>query len=90
MKYLLIYQSAPDAGAAIAEHFPAHKARWSEFSDDGTLLMIGPYTDRSGALAIFTTLEAAEAFATSDPFVTNGVVSSWSVVEWMEALVPEA
>jgi uncharacterized protein YciI len=38
-------------------------------------------------MAIFTTREAAESFAKDDPFVLNGVVSSWVVREWMEAIV---
>ena len=34
----------------------------------------------------FTSREAAEAFARSDPFVLNGVVRGWSVREWNEAI----
>lgn len=89
MKYVLLYDSAPDADARIAEHVTGHRALWTEFLEQGTLVMIGPFTDRSGALAVFTTRSAAEAFAASDPFVTNGVVANWYVREWMEALVPE-
>ena len=49
--------------------------------------MIGPFADpREGAMAIFTTREAAEEFAAEDPFVVNGVVASWRVREWNEAL----
>ncbi len=90
MKYLLSYQTAdgvtPDQ---LAAHFPAHKERWSAFRDEGTLLMIGPFTDRSGALAVFTTEGAARDFAATDPFVTEGLVGRWWIQEWMEALVPE-
>lgn len=32
------------------------------------------------------TIDAAEEFAKSDPFVVNGVVSRWSIAEWKEAL----
>ena len=38
---------------------------------------------------IFTTREAAEEFVRSDPFVLDGVVRSWTIREWNEALVPE-
>jgi uncharacterized protein len=50
--------------------------------------MIGPVVSSPlfGALAVFTTLEDAEAFAKSDPFVIHGVVSRWSVAERKEAL----
>ena len=37
-------------------------------------------------MAVFTSREAAEEFAKGDPFVLNGVVRSWHVREWGEAL----
>lgn len=89
MKYVLIYTSADDIAERAPEHFPAHRARWDEFHSRGELLMIGPYSDRSAALAVFTTRQAAEEFAQGDPFVVHGVVRSWEIKEWMEALVQE-
>ena len=86
MKYILIYDSADDVAQTAPVHFAAHRARWKDFQADGTLLLIGPYSDQSGALAVFTTRAAAEEFARSDPFVLNGVVRAWSVKEWAEAL----
>ena len=88
MKYVLKYESAVELDfTKIREHFPAHRARWQAFRDNGSLLMIGPFTDpRQGALGIFTTREAAEEFAVADPFVLHGVVASWTVNEWNEAL----
>jgi hypothetical protein len=50
----------------------------------GVLLALGPFSDRSGSIAVFTTREAAEEFASGDPFVRNGVVSRWQVREWRE------
>ena len=86
MSYVLIYTSADDVAAKAPVHFAAHRARWAEFRAAGTLLLIGPYADQSGALAVFTTREAAEEFARSDPFVLHGVVREWSVREWLEAI----
>ena len=86
MKYVLIYDSADDVAQTAPVHFAAHRARWQEFQAAGSLLLIGPYTDQSGALAVFTTREAAEEFARTDPFVLNGVTRAWSVKEWAEAL----
>ena len=86
MKYVLIYDSADDVAQTAPLHFAAHRARWKEFEGHGTLLLIGPYSDQTGALAVFTTREAAEEFARGDPFVLNGVVRGWSVKEWLEAL----
>jgi len=50
--------------------------------------MIGTFANaqEEGSMAIFTTREAAEAFAEGDPFVLNGVVGRWSVREWNEAI----
>ena len=69
MKYIVFYETAPDAGASIAELFPAHRARWQGCLEQGTLLAIGPFTDGSGAMGVFTTREAAQEFAAGDPFV---------------------
>ena len=40
-------------------------------------------------MGVFTTREAAEAFARHDPFVLRGVVRRWYVRGWNEALVPD-
>ncbi len=90
MKYVLVYESGEDLLAKAPLHFALHRARWQEFKAAGSLLMIGPFADpMEGAMGIFTTREAAEAFAKDDPFVTNGVVKRWYVREWNEALAPQ-
>jgi uncharacterized protein len=86
MKYVLFYKSAEDVAATAPVYFVAHRARWAQFAADGRLLLIGPFSDRSGSMAVFTTREAAEEFARGDPFVLNGVVRDWWVREWIEAL----
>jgi uncharacterized protein YciI len=87
MRYVLLYEAADDVLETAPIHFDAHRARWPRFHEQGTLLMIGPFADPTqGALAIFTTREAAEAFARDDPFVTNGVARRWEIREWNEAL----
>jgi uncharacterized protein len=50
--------------------------------------MVGTFEDpqREGAMAVFTTREAAEDFARGDPFVLAGIVSSWRVLAWNEVL----
>lgn len=89
MKYIMFYELAADGMSKAQANFPAHQRRLTEFHQKGTLLMAGPYgTPPVGALAIFTSREAAEAFAVDDPFVVNGVVSKYSIHEWREALAP--
>lgn len=87
MKYVVFYETAPDAGAKLGELFPAHKARWQKYREDGTLLAIGPFGDRSGAMSVFTSREAAQEFAEGDPFVVHGAIASWSIRDWREALL---
>jgi uncharacterized protein YciI len=79
-RYVLFYESG-DLSLA-AEHFPAHKARYTEFMNRGVLLALGPFTDRGGSMAVFATHEAAMDFAAGDPFVEHGVVSAWQIREW--------
>lgn len=91
MKYVLIYEATPDFMTKVPLHIAAHRALWPRYAADGRLLMIGPFVDepRGGALAVFTSREAAQSFAGEDPFVTGGVVARWTIREWAEALVPE-
>jgi uncharacterized protein YciI len=87
-KYVLFYESADDVMSKAPAQFPAHKARLDEFQAAGTLLMVGTFANaqEDGSMAVFTTREAAEAFVDGDPFVLNGVVKAWRILEWNEAL----
>ena len=89
-KYVLFYESAEDVMSKAPLHFEAHRARLDEFHGRGELLMVGTFADpqTQGAMSIFTTREAAEAFVEGDPFVLNGVVRGWEIREWHEVLVP--
>lgn len=89
MKFVLLYELAADGMSKVMENYAAHSARLNDFHARGVLLMAGPLGNPpEGALAIFTTREAAEEFIAGDPFVTNGVVGTSRVVEWQEALAP--
>jgi uncharacterized protein len=87
-KYVVFYESADDVMSKAPAQFPAHKARLDEFQAAGTLLMVGTFANaqEDGSMAVFTTREAAEAFVDGDPFVLNGVVKAWRILEWNEAL----
>jgi uncharacterized protein len=76
MKYVVFYESADDVYTKAAEHFAAHVARYEDFHAKGELVMVGTFADpqTEGAMAIFTSREAAEEFVAGDPFVLNGVV----------------
>ncbi len=87
MKYVMFYDVAPDGLTKVRANFEAHRARLDEFHARGILLMAGPLGNPpEGAMGVFTTKEAAEEFIKDDPFVVNGVVKSWRIVEWNEVL----
>jgi uncharacterized protein YciI len=90
MKYVLSYEAGGDFRAKVPAHIETHRALWKQFHAAGQLLMIGPFTDApaGGAMGIFTTRDAAEAFVNADPFVSQGVVARWTIREWNEALWP--
>jgi uncharacterized protein YciI len=87
LKYVLLYESAEDVAAKAPQHAAAHREHWHPFRERGELLLIGPFGDpqSQGAMAVFTSQEAAVEFARNDPFVLNGVVRTWEVRQWDEA-----
>ena len=88
MKIVSFYEMAPGAFSQLKNHFPAHRARLEEFHARGVLLGAGPLGNPpEGAMGVFTTRAAAEEFVKGDPFVTNGLVSSWRLVEWNAAFM---
>jgi uncharacterized protein YciI len=88
MKYVSFYEVAPGALPKAMEHFPAHRARLDEFHARGELIAGGPLgMPPTGAMAIFNSREAAEAFIQGDPFVVHGLVATWRIVEWKAAFL---
>lgn len=83
MKFVAFYDMAPGALANVMTHFPAHRARLDDFHEKGLVIAAGPLGNPpEGAMAIFPTRESAEEFIAGDPFVLNGLVGSWRIVEW--------
>jgi len=63
MKIVSFYEMAPDALPRVMPLFPEHRTRLEEFHARGVLIAAGPLGNPpEGAMAIFTTREAAEAF----------------------------
>jgi uncharacterized protein YciI len=75
-RFVLLYFSGPEGRERV-------RRRPDE------LLFTGPFAEpvdgQPGAMNVFTTREAAEEFAASDPFVVEGVVESWTVRTWLIA-----
>lgn len=88
MKAVFIGESSGMTMDEIMVIYPRHKKIVEDFIAQGVVLGIGPFTDR-GNMAIFKSREAAEAFAKTDPFVLEGVVSSFVIRDWNDSLLPE-
>lgn len=82
MKAIVIGTAASVSMDRIMEVFPRHKALLDAYVERGEILGIGPFADRSGSMAIFSTREAAERFVAEDPFVTEGILASYVIHEW--------
>ena len=84
-RWILFYDVVPDylerRGAIRAEHL-AHAQR---AIDAGALLLAGAYADPADCAAlVFAAPDrtVAEEFARADPYVRDGLVTSWRVREW--------
>jgi uncharacterized protein len=85
MDYLLFYDYTDDYLERRAEFRTQHLKRAWESQARGDLVLAGAMTTRPyGAVFHFrgTSPAVAEDFARTDPYVVNGLVSSWRVREW--------
>ncbi|QCP49551.1 YciI family protein [Trinickia violacea] len=85
MHFLLMYEVAADylerRGQYRAEHL---ELAWQAV-ERGELLLAGALADPvDGAVLLFEgeSAEVAEAFVARDPYVRNGLVTSWKVRPW--------
>ena len=92
--FLLIYNYAPDYMEKRAVVRPAHLqlARASVARDELQLGGAVPHDDPPFGLLVFKaeTAAVAEDFARGDPYVTQGVVTSWRVREWITVVGEDA
>ena len=81
--HLLLYDLVDDyverRGPLRAEHLGGANAA----AEAGDLVLAGALADPpDGAVLVFRSKEAAEAFAAADPYVREGLVTSWRVRPW--------
>lgn len=85
MHYLLIYDLAPDYLERRAEYRSEHlKLAW-EAQQRGEIVIAGALVDPADqAILMFKcdTPEPVRRFAEGDPYVTQGLVTSWRVRQW--------
>jgi len=85
MHYLLIYELAPDYLERRARFRDEHLALAWRSVDRGQMRLAGAVGDPiEGAILMFEADSPAtpSAFAQSDPYVKNGLVTRWRVAPW--------
>lgn len=96
MWYAIISQDIDDSLALRTIHRPAHLERLEELNEQGRVLIAGPHpaidsaepgeAGFTGSLVVvdFDSLEQAQAWAESDPFVVNGVYKTVTVKPYIK------
>lgn len=85
MHYLLIYELAPDYLARRGEFRDEHLQLAWDAQQRGEIVIAGALAEPADqAVLLFSgaTPEAAERFARADPYVAQGLVTSWRVRQW--------
>lgn len=84
--FLLMYETSADYFEKRPLYRGAHLEKAWAAHERGDLILGGALADpASGALLLFKGEDrsVAENFAKADPYVTNGLVTSWRVREWI-------
>lgn len=83
--FILFYEYRADYMEARVPLRPAHMREAFKAIDRGEMVLAGAYADPPDGGALVFRGEArsvAEEFARNDPYVLNGLVTSWRVREW--------
>ncbi len=98
MLYAIFGNDVPDSLEKRMAARPAHVARLQVLQNEGRLLLAGPFpavdavdpgqAGFSGSLIVaeFASLEAAEAWAAADPYVSGGVYAQVAVRPFKKVL----
>lgn len=89
MHYILFYEVVKGYIAKRAQYREAHLKLAREAFNRGEFVLGGAYADPvDGAALVFrgSSPAFAENFAKNDPYVKNGLVTSWHVRKWMTVI----
>ena len=92
MYWLLFYDVVDDYIARRAEFRAAHLGLAQSQQRMGFLVMAGAYDDPAdGAALVFKADDRAivEQFVRDDPYVVNGLVTSWTIRRWNVVIHPD-
>lgn len=87
MKSVLIGEGAGASREAVMAVYPRHKVVVDAFKARNEIIGIGPFADGGGNMGIFRTRAAAEAFAREDPFILEGLIKSFTIRDWSDAML---
>ena len=93
LKYVLFYECADDVMSKAPPVYPRHLARLKEFRDRGDLILAGALaepTDRAVLVWRTDDRSVVERFVDRDPYVANGLVTSWTIRPWTVIIGDEA
>jgi len=93
MHYLMFYEVVENYAEARKPFRTAHLDYAREAVARGELILGGAFANPvDGAVLLFRgdSPAAAERFASSDPYVTNGLVTVWRIREWTTVVGEEA
>jgi len=93
MHYLLMYELAPDYLERRGEFRDQHLQLAWDAQERGEIVIAGALADPADtAVLLFTgdSPQAAERFARADPYVANGLVTSWRVRPWTTVVGKDA
>jgi uncharacterized protein YciI len=84
MYHALWYEVVEDYVARRQPFRAEHLALAAEAHREGKLVLAGAFDPPDGALLVFATDDPAEVedFVRRDPYVRNGLVTSWRVRRW--------
>ena len=85
MHYLLSYEFVENMVERRAPYRDAHLALAHAAHEHGELIIAGAFAEPPlGAVLVFCGEDsaAAEAFVASDPYVANGLVTTWRIRPW--------
>ncbi len=88
MKAVVIGEGAGASMETVMSVYPRHKAVVDKFIAQGDVVGIGPFKDEArGNMVIFRSREAAEAFTKQDPFILEGLIKSFVIRDWDDAML---
>jgi len=85
MYYILFYKTVPDYIERRAQYREAHLTLARAAHQRGEMVLAGALAEPAdGAVLVFRgdSSTVAEEFARQDPYVRNGLITSWEVRPW--------